>query len=145
MKNTRSLSHTKWECKYHVVFIPKCRRRVIYRGIRQYLGEMFHGLARRKECLIEEGHLMPDHVHMLLSVPPKHSVSEVVGFMKGKSAIAIARTYMGKRRNFTGQSFWARGYYVSTVGRDEEVVREYIKHQEREDARLEQLKLWQED
>ena len=143
MKNIGSLSHTKWECKYHVVFIPKCRRRVIYQGIRKHLGQTFHALARQKECQIEEGHLMPDHVHMLISVPPKHSVSHVVGFLKGKSAIAIARTYLGRRRNYTGQSFWARGYYVSTVGRDEQVVREYIRHQEKEDNRLEQLQLWQ--
>ena len=143
MKNIGSLSHTKWECKYHVVFIPKCRRRVIYKGIRKHLGETFHALARQKECRIEEGHLLPDHVHILISVPPKHSISQVVGFLKGKSAISIARTYMGRRRNYTGQSFWARGYYVSTVGRDEQVVREYIRHQEKEDHRLEQLQLWQ--
>jgi len=143
MKNTGSLSHTKWECKYHVVFIPKCRRRVIYRGIRRHLGPTFHALAKQRECRIEEGHLMPDHVHMLISVPPKHSVSHIVGFLKGKSAISIARTYLGRRQNYTGQSFWARGYYVSTVGRDEEVVREYIRHQEKEDSRLEQLQLWQ--
>ena len=87
---------------------------------------------------------MPDHVHMLLSIPPKYSVSQVVGFMKGKSAISIARTYMGRRRNFSGQSFWARGYYVSTVGHDEAVVREYIRHQEEEDKRLEQLDLFKE-
>ena len=86
---------------------------------------------------------MPDHVHMLISVPPKHSVSHIVGFLKGKSAISIARTYLGRRQNYTGQSFWARGYYVSTVGRDEQVVREYIRHQEKEDNRLEQLQLWQ--
>ena len=86
---------------------------------------------------------MPDHVHMLISVPPKHSVSYLVGFLKGKSAISIARTYLGRRQNYTGQSFWARGYYVSTVGRDEQVVREYIRHQEKEDNRLEQLQLWQ--
>ncbi|MBD1997240.1 IS200/IS605 family transposase [Leptolyngbya sp. FACHB-541] len=144
MKDIGSLSHTRWECKYHVVFIPKYRRKAIYYELRQHLGKIFHHLARQKECRIEEGHLMVDHVHMLLSIPPKYSVSQVVGFIKGKSAIAIARTYLGKRQDFTGQHFWARGYYVSTVGRDEAIVRQYIRDQEKEDQRLEQLKLWSE-
>lgn len=144
MKDIGSLSHTRWECKYHVVFIPKYRRKAIYYELRQHLGKIFHQLARQKECRIEEGHLMVDHVHMLLSIPPKYSVSQVVGFIKGKSAIAIARTYLGKRQDFTGQHFWARGYYVSTVGRDEAIVRQYIRDQEKEDQRLEQLKLWSE-
>jgi putative transposase len=144
MKDIGSLSHTKWECKYHVVFIPKYRRKALYLELRQYIGKIFHDLAQQKECRIEEGHLCSDHVHMLISMPPKYSVSPVVGFIKGKSAIAIARTYLGRRQNFSGQSFWARGYYVSTVGRDEAVVRVYIQNQEQEDQRLEQLKLWQE-
>jgi putative transposase len=144
MKDIGSLNHTKWECKYHVVFIPKYRRKALYYELRQYLGDVFHDLAKQKECRIEEGHLMADHVHMLISIPPKYSVSQVVGFLKGKSAITIARTYMGRRRNFVGQSFWARGYYVSTVGRDEEVVRQYIQHQEAEDKRIEQLNLFEE-
>ena len=118
MKDISSLSHTRWKCKYHIVFIPKYRRKALYYELRQYLGDIFRGLAAQRECQVEEGHLMPDHVHMLLSIPPKYSVSQVVGFMKGKSAISIARTYMGRRRNFSGQSFWARGYYVSTVGHD---------------------------
>jgi putative transposase len=144
MKDIGSLNHTKWECKYHVVFIPKYRRKALYYELRQYLGDVFHDLAKQKECRIEEGHLMADHVHMLISIPPKYSVSQVVGFLKGKSAITIARTYMGRRRNFVDQSFWARGYYVSTVGRDEEVVRQYIQHQEAEDKRIEQLNLFEE-
>jgi putative transposase len=144
MKDIGSLSHTKWECKYHVVFIPKYRRKALYLELRQYLGKIFHDLAQQKECRIEEGHLCVDHVHMLISIPPKYSVSQVVGFIKGKSAIAIARTYLGRRQNFSGQNFWARGYYVSTVGRDEAVVRVYIQNQEQEDQRIEQLKLWQE-
>ena len=143
MKSTSSLSHTKWECKYHVVFIPKYRRKTLYRELRQELGTIFHKLAGQRESCIEEGHLMVDHVHMLISIPPKYSVAQVVGYLKGKSAIAIARTYLGRRRNFTGQNFWARGYFVSTVGRDEAVVRQYIREQEQEDERLEQLKLWQ--
>ena len=112
-----SLNHSKWECKYHVVFIPKCRRKTLYVQLRQYLGEVFRKLAEQKESRIEEGHLMPDHVHMMISIPPKYAVSQVIGFIKGKSAIHLARVYGEKRRNFVGQSFWARGYFVSTVGR----------------------------
>jgi len=136
-----NLSHTKWQCKYHVVFIAKCRRRTLYRQLRRYLGEVFRGLAVQKESRIEEGHLMPDHVHMMISIPPKYAVSQVVGYIKGKSAIHLARVYGERKRNFVGQHFWARGYFVSTVGRDEAVIREYIRHQEREDERLEQMNL----
>ena len=141
MKDIGSLSHTKWECKYHVVFIPKYRRKAMYQELRQYLGKIFHELTRQKECRIEEGHLCADHVHMLISIPPKYSMSQVMGFIKGKSAIAIAWNYGGKRKNFVGQHFWARGYYVSTVGRDEGTVRKYIQEQESEDQRIEQLRL----
>ncbi len=139
MKAQSSLNHTVWECKYHIVWIPKYRKKTIYKNLRQYLGVTFKDLASQKECTIEEGHLMPDHVHILISIPPKYSVSQIVGFIKGKSAISIARTYMGRKKNFTGQSFWARGYHVSTVGRDEDTVREYIRHQEKEDQRIDQL------
>ena len=142
MDQIGSLSHAKWECKYHVVFIPKYRKKILYKGLRQYLGEIFRKLAEQKECRIEEGHLQPDHVHMLISIPPKYSVSQVIGYIKGKSAIHIAREYGERKRNFVGQYFWARGYWVSTVGRDEGVIREYIQKQEDEDKRLEQLKLW---
>jgi putative transposase len=134
-----TLNHSTWECKYHVVFIPKYRKKRIYGEIRRELGSIFHELARQKECKILEGHLMGDHVHMLIAIPPKYAVSQVVGFIKGKSAIAIARTFMGKKRNFVGQNFWARGYFVSTVGRDEEIVRRYIQNQEKEDQRLDRL------
>ncbi len=142
MDEFESLSHSKWECKYHVVFIPKYRRRVLYGQLRSHLGEVFHRLARQKESRIEEGHLMSDHVHMLISIPPKYAVCQVIGFIKGKSAIHLARVYGERQRNFTGQHFWARGYFVSTVGRDEATIRTYIQHQEREDQRLDQLKLW---
>ena len=118
-----SLSHTKWECKYHVVFIPKYRRKALYGELRQHLGEVFRNLAKQKECM--------------------HAVSQVVGFIKGKSAIHLARVYGGKKRNFVGHHFWARGYFVSTVGRNEEVIREYIKNQEAQDKHLDQLNLWQ--
>jgi putative transposase len=142
MNPAESLKHTKWECKYHVVWIPKYRKKSLYQGLRRYLGDLLKDLARQKECQILEGHLVSDHVHILISIPPKYSVSQAVGFIKGKSAIAIARNYMGRKKNFTGQSFWARGYYVSTVGKDEAAVREYIKHQEEEDRRIEQLNLF---
>lgn len=142
MDKLESLSHTKWECKYHIVFIPKGRRKVLYGQLRKHLGEVLKGLAQHKESRIEEGHLMPDHVHMMIAIPPKYAVSNVVGYIKGKSAIHLARVYGERKRNFTGQSFWARGYFVSTVGRDEEVIRNYIRNQEKEDERLEQLGLW---
>ena len=141
MDEPRTLNHSKYECKYHVVFIPKRRRKLLYKELRRDLGEIFKELARRKECEIEEGHLLSDHVHIMISIPPKYAVAQVIGFIKGKSAIHLARVYQGKKRNFVGQSFWARGYYVSTVGRDEAVVREYIRNQEREEARLDQLDL----
>src|SRR5262245_30609654 len=138
MDDYNSLNHTKWECKYHVVFIPKCRRKVLYGELRRHLGEVFRTLTEQKESRIEEGHLMADHVHMMISIPPKYSVAQVIGYIKGKSAIHVARTFMERKRNFVGQNFWAREYFVSTVGRDEAVIREYIKHQEAEDRRVDQ-------
>ena len=141
MKEYQSLAHTRWDCKYHVVFIPKRRKKVIFGKLRWQLGEIFRELAKHKESEVVEGHLMPDHVHMCLSVPPKYSVSHVVGYLKGKSAIAVARQFKGKQRNFTGEHFWARGYFVSTVGLDEEMVREYIRNQEVNDVHRDQLAL----
>jgi putative transposase len=137
----RSLNHTKWECKYPVVFIPKYRKKSIFETLRSELGDVFRTLATQKESEIEEGHLMADHVHMLISIPPKYAVAQVVGYLKGKSAIHIARHHGERRRNFVGQHFWARGYFVSTVGRDEETIRKYIQHQEKEDQRTDQLGL----
>jgi putative transposase len=142
MNEYQTLSHTKWECKDHVVFIPKCRRKVLYGQLRQYLGEVFRELARQKESRVEEGHLQADHVHMLISIPPKYAVAQIVGYIKGKSAIHIARTYGGRQQNFVGESFWARGYFATTVGHDTEAVRQYIRTQEAEDRRLEQLELF---
>ena len=127
-----------------MVWIPKYRQKKIFGSLRKYLGEVFHDLARQKGCRIAEGHICAGHVHMLIEIPPKYSVSQVVGFIKGKSAIAIARNFMGRRQNYSGQNFWARGYYVSTVGRDEGKIREYIQQQEKEDQRLEQLGLFAE-
>ena len=139
MQQLRSLSHSVWICKYHIVFIPKYRRKVLYVGLRQHLGKVFRELARQRESEIEEGHLLRDPVHMLISIPPKYSVAQVVGYVKGKSAIHIARTYQG-RRNAKRQHFWARGYFVSTVGRNEKTRRRYIQRQETEDRRLDQLR-----
>jgi len=141
MRQVSSLRHTCWECKYHIIFIPKYRRKRLYGVVRRELIEVFRSLARQKECDIEEGHLMPDHVHMMISIPPKYAVSQVVGFIKGKSAIHIARVHAGRRRNYVGQHFWTRGYFASSVGRDEQLIREYIRNQEAEDRRLDQLNL----
>jgi len=141
MDDYESLSHSVWDCKYHVVFIPKYRKKTLYGELRQRLGDVFRTLAKQKECQVVEGHLMPDHVHMLISIPPKYSVAQVVGYIKGKSAIHVARTFFDHKRNFVGQHFWARGYFVSTVGRDEATIREYIRNQEVEDKRQDQLKL----
>ena len=125
-----SLAHSKWDCKYHLVFIPKHRKKALYGRIRPELGKIFHALAAMKQCTILEGHVMPDHIHMLIEIPPKHAASAIVGFMKGKSAIAIAKQFSGKQRNFTGENFWARGYAISTVGFEEEAIRKYIREQE---------------
>jgi len=130
----KNLTHSKWDCKYHVVFIPKRRRKVLYGKIRENLGVIFHELARQKECKIIQGHLMPDHVHMCIEIPPKYSVASIIGFIKGKSAIAIARKFRGKDRNFTGENFWARGYAVSTVGFDLDEILRYIRDQEGPDG-----------
>ena len=141
MKEYQSLSHTRWDCKYHVVVIPKKRKKKIFGMLRKQLGEIFHELARHQEAKIVEGHLMSDHVHICISIPPKYAVSKVVGYIKGKSAITIARRFGGRERNFTGEVFWARGYFVSTVGLDEEMVRAYIREQEQGDERYDQMKV----
>ena len=142
MRTTQSLSHTKWECKYHLTWIPKFRKKDLYGELGKHLGEAIREMARRSGSEVLEGHLMSDHVHMLVSIPPKYAVSQVVGYIKGKTAIHIARELFGKKRNFTGEEFWARGYYVSTIGKDEEVIRKYIKEQEKEDQRIDQLTMF---
>lgn len=129
----QSLSHSKWNCKYHVVFIPKYRKKVLYGKIRAFLAKTFHELANQKGFKIEKGNMVQDHVHMLISIPPKCAVSDAIGYIKGKSAIAVARQFGGKERNFNGERFWARGYAVSTVGFEEEQIRSYIKNQEQLD------------
>lgn len=142
MSDDFSLCHTTWDCKYHIVWIPKCRRKVLYGQLRKHLGRVLRELPRQRECVVLEGHLCIDHVHMYLAIPPKYSVAQVVGFVKGKSAIHIARNFSVKKRNFRGHHFWARGYFVSTVGRDERAIRDYIRKQEEEDRRLDQLGLF---
>lgn len=129
-----SLSHSQWDCKYHVVFVPKYRKKKLYGTIRKYLGPVFRELAKQRECEIIEGHMVQDHVHMLIKIPPKYAISEVIGYIKGKSAIAVARQFGGRKRNFNGESFWARGYAVSTVGFEEKKIRDYIRHQEQLDG-----------
>jgi putative transposase len=129
----KSLAHSRWDCKYHVVFIPKYRRKAIYGEGRQMRGEIFHELARQKECRSSEGHLLAAHVHMCLEMPPKHAVASGIGFLKGKSALALARRVQEKDRNFVGEHFWARGYAVSTVGFELESVKKYIREQEQAD------------
>ncbi|WP_119628695.1 IS200/IS605 family transposase [Methylocaldum marinum] len=129
----------KWYCKYHVVFVPKYRRRAIYGTLRRRIGGIFRELCRQVGIELVEGHAMPDHIHLCLSIPPKFSVAYTVGFLKGKSAVRIHREFLGQKRNFTGLHFWAKGYCVSTVGLDEQVIRAYIRHQEAEERRIEQL------
>jgi putative transposase len=142
MNDTQSLAHTRWECKYHVVWIPKYRRKTLFGTLRRELGPVLRQLAQQKECEIVEGKLMPDHLHMLIVIPPKYAVSQVIGYLKGKSAIHIAGTWGGRKQHFTGQHFWARGYYVSTVGIDEDIIRRNIQHQQAEDRRLDQPRLF---
>ena len=134
MTEFQSLSHSKWDCKYHVVFVPKCRKKVLYGKIREFLIPKFRELAVQKDCQIIKGNMVQDHVHMLIAIPPKYSVAEIIGYIKGKSAIAIARQFSGRQRNFNGEQFWARGYAVSTVGFEEDKIKAYIKNQERLDS-----------
>jgi putative transposase len=141
MRDWQSQSHVKWYCKYHVVFSPKYRKKSIYGGMRKGVGRILRELCTQARIELVEGHAMSDHVHLCLSIPPKFSVANTVGFLKGKSAIRIHREYLGQKRNFTGFHFWARGYCVSTVGLDEAVIREYIRNQDEAEKRQEQLNL----
>jgi putative transposase len=129
-----SLAHSKWDCTYHVVFVPKKRRKELYGNVRKFLGKVFHDLAAQRQCKIIEGHMVQDHVHVMIKIPPKYSVAEVIGFIKGKSAIAVAREFSGRKRNFNGEQLWARGYAVSTVGYNKEEIQNYIKKQEQLDS-----------
>lgn len=138
MSDYDSLNHSTWECKYHIVCIPKYRRKKLYATIRENLGQEIRRLAACRECRVLEGHMIIDHVHMLIEVPPKYSIAQVMGYIKGKSAVYIARKYGDRTKYFSGQHFWARGYFVSTVGRNEDAIRKYIQNQEAEDMKLDQ-------
>lgn len=129
-----SLSHTVWECKYHVVWVPKCRRKVIYGQLRREVVTILRKLCEYKGVKILEGKACIDHIHLCISIPPKYAVSTIVGYLKGKTAMMVFERYSKVKRNFKGQSFWARGYYVSTVGLDESRVRKYIQDQELNDS-----------
>lgn len=141
MREWQSQSHVRWYCRYHIVFVPKYRKRSIFGQLRKDIGRIFRELCQQHGVELVEGHAMPEHVHMCLSIPPKFSIANTVGFLKGKSAIRIHREYLGKQRNFTGFHFWARGYCVSTVGLNEDVIRAYIRDQEKEEQRQEKLPL----
>ena len=140
MHDWQSLSHVRWDCKYHVVFIPKYRRKVLYGKLRRQIGEILRELCRQRGVELEEGHLMPDHVHMVLSIPPKFSVSHTIGFLKGKSAVRVHRELLRERR-MTGLHFWATGYSVSTVGLDEAQIRKYVRDQEKRQSKQGDLDL----
>jgi len=138
MNDFESLAHVRWECKYHVVFIPKYRRKVIFGNLRNSIGQILRDLCNQKGIALLEGHAMNDHVHLCLSIPPKYSVAYTIGFLKGKSAVRIHRELMNERR-MAGLHFWATGYWVSTIGRDEETVRKYIREQEERDRQQSKL------
>ncbi len=139
MREWQSQSHVRWYCKYHIVFVPKYRKRTIFGQLRKGIGKILRELCEQQGVELVEGHAMPDHVHMCLSIPPKFSVANTIGRLKGKSAIHIHRRYLGKQRNFRGFHFWARGYCVSTIGLDEDLIRTYIRTQEEEEKRQEEL------
>ncbi len=141
MREWQSQAHVRHYCRYHIVFVPKYRKKLIYGTLKKDVGGILRELCRQYGVELIEGHAMNDHIHMLLMIPPKYSVAHTVGFLKGKSAIRIFRDYLQVKRNFTGRHFWARGYCVSTVGLDEHMIREYIRHQEREEKRQDQMRL----
>ena len=136
---TDSLAHTKWMCKYHIVFTPKYRRKIIYNQIRKDIGEIMHELCKYKGVEIIEGHMMPDHIHILLSIPPKYSVSSVMGYLKGKSALMIFERHANLKYKYGNRHFWCEGYYVSTVGLNEETIKKYIAEQEQRDQAVDRL------
>ena len=133
---SHSLSHSKWLCKYHIIFTPKYRRKIIYNKYRESIRDIIKSLCSYKGIEILEGHLMPDHVHLLLSIPPKYSVSSVMGYLKGKSSLMIFERHANLKYQFGNRHFWSIGYYVSTVGLNEATIRKYIQDQEKEDILL---------
>ena len=141
MKDWTSQAHVKWECKYHVVILPKYRRKVLYGKVRRRIGEILRDLCCQKGVGLVEGKALPDHIDMLASVPPKYSIAMTIGYLKGKSAVRIHRQVLGTKGTLFGRSFWARGYCVSTVGLDEHQIRHYIKEQEKLEKDQEQMDL----
>ncbi|MBF0416396.1 MAG: IS200/IS605 family transposase [Magnetococcales bacterium] len=141
MRDWQSQTHVRWYCRYHLVFVPKYRHKVIFGDLRKRIGVILRELCQFQGVELIEGHALPDHIHLLVSIPPKYSVANTVGMLKGKSAIRIHREFLGRKRNFNGFHFWARGYCVSTVGFEEGVIKEYIRKQEQEEKRQEQLQL----
>lgn len=141
MREWQSQTHVRWYCRYHVVFVPKYRKKVLFGKLRREVGKIIRELCRQHGVELVEGHALADHVHLCLSIPPKYSVANTIGFIKGKSAIKVHRRHLGKERNFTGFHFWAKGYCVSTIGLDEEVIKAYIRNQEEEEIQQERLPL----
>ena len=141
MREWQSQSHVQWYCRYHVVWVPKYRKRAIFGQVRRGIGKIVRELCQRKKIELVEGHALPDHVHVLLSIPPRYSIANTIGYLKGKSAIRIHREYLARPRNFSGYHFWARGYCVSTVGLDEQIIKKYIQDQQEEEQRQERLRL----
>jgi len=141
MKDWQSQAHVKWECKYHIVILPKYRRKTLYGRVRRDVGKILRDLCRQKDVELVEGKAMPDHIHLLLSLPPKYSVAMTVGYLKGKSAIRVHRELLKTKGTLLGRSFWARGYCVSTVGLDEAAIRKYIQEQEKHQRDQEQGEL----
>ena len=137
----KSLAHTKWMCKYHIIFTPKFRRKVIYNQYKQSIKEIIIALCTYKGVEIIEGHLMPDHIHMLVSIPPKISVASFMGYLKGKSALMIFERHANLKYKFGNRHFWSEGYYVSTVGLNEATIRKYIRDQEKQDQIKDKLSL----
>ena len=141
MRDWHSQSHVRWYCTYHMVFVPQYRRRIIYGQLRRSIGRIIRELCQQQGVELVEGHALPDHVPLYRSIPPKYSVANPVGWLQGTSAIRMHRECLGRERNCTGLHFWVRGYCVSTVGLDEQVIREYIRNQEQEEQRQEELHL----
>ena len=141
--DTNSLAHTKWECKYHIVFAPKYRRQVIYGKIKQDIGQILRKLCEYKGVEIIEAEACKDHIHMLISIPPKYSISQIMGYLKGKSSLMIYEKYANMKYKYGNRHFWCRGYYVSTVGRNRRAIEQYIRNQLQEDYAEDQMSIYE--
>ena len=141
--DTETLAHTKWNCKYHIVFAPKFRRQIIYGRLKTEIGKILRTLCERKEIEILEANLCADHIHMLIAIPPKYSVSQIMGYLKGKSSLMIFDRFAHMKYKYGNRHFWCRGYYVDTVGRNQKKIAEYIRNQLKEDYQADQLSLFE--